>query len=82
MLLKLLPSLQKTRVGGVDIKHRSWGFGGSAIIIFVQKPEFLLFKFHIYSTAGYVVTLKPQTNTYFFNPKLNGKTACIESNKV
>lgn len=66
----------------VHIKHRNWDFGGSAIIIFVQKPEFLLLNFHIYSTAAYVVTLKPKTSTYFFNPKLNGKTECIESNKV
>lgn len=65
MLLKRLPSLQETRVAGVHIKHRNWDFGGSAIIIFVQKPEFLSLKFHIYSTAGYVVTLKPKTNPYF-----------------
>lgn len=83
MLLKLLPSLRETKVAGIHIKHRNWDFGGSAIIIFVQKPEFLLLKFLIYSTAGYVVTLKPKTNIYvFFNPKLNGKAACIESNKV
>lgn len=67
MLLKLLPSLQ-TRVAEVHIKHRNWDFGGSAIVIFVQKPEFLLLKFHIYSTVGYVVTLKPKTNMYFLIP--------------
>lgn len=65
MFLKLLPSLQATRVAGVHIKHRNWDFGGSAIIIFVQKPEFPLLKFHIYSTTGYVVTVKPKTNPYF-----------------
>lgn len=42
MLLKLLPSLWETKVAGVHIKRRNQDFGGSAVITFVQNPEFLL----------------------------------------
>lgn len=83
MLLKWLPLLWETKMAGVHIKHRNQNFGGSAVTTFVQNAELLLLLFRIYSTAGYEVTLKPKANIHIlFNPKLNGKTACMESNRV